>query len=421
MEAMDPPALTRRALLAAGAVVAADGVARPYDALARLTGSSTGPRSAGSSASQHFAGLPLVSSGLQAGPGQPPIIARRAWAQGGAPPRVAPEYGSVKLAFVHHTENPDGYSAAAVPAMLRSIYEFHRFGHGWNDIGYNFAVDRFGRIWEARAGGIDEPVVGAQAGGYNAYSTGIAILGTYSAQRISPAALAALEQLIAWKLSLHGAPCEGHVTVRVTAKGAVYSRFPAGAHVSLPRVAGHRDADSTDCPGDALYAQLTGTRHGAVRIAGTPCRLTLQTLIGAGGLPSGVIGSVHSLSDGTPVTAATVAIQQRAVAHRGESVSERTLAQALTDANGGFTVPFAFAPARKHAPGVALRAVCAGGPALPASVSDPLELPGSVSFAPPPPSSAPSPTTAPSPMPSPSPTPTSGSAPSEAAARARAR
>ena len=118
-----------------------------------------------------------MSSGLPAGPGQPPIVARRAWAQGGAHPKVAPEYGNVQLAFVHHTENPDGYSAAEVPSMLRSIYEFHRYGRGWNDIGYNFVIDRFGRIFEARAGGIDEPVVGAQAGGYNAYSTGIAILG----------------------------------------------------------------------------------------------------------------------------------------------------------------------------------------------------------------------------------------------------
>src|SRR6185312_15686420 len=196
------------------------------------------------------AGLPLVNSGLQAGPGQPPIIARRAWARAGEHPKVAPAYGAVQLAFVPHTENPDGYSAAEVPAMLRSIYEFHRYGRGWNDIGYNFVIDRFGRIFEARAGGIDEPVIGAQAGGYNAYSTGIAILGTYGAERISPAARTALERLLAWKLSLHGAPLEGRVTVRVTSDGAIYSRFPAHTPVSLPRVAGHRDADSTDCPGD---------------------------------------------------------------------------------------------------------------------------------------------------------------------------
>jgi hypothetical protein len=405
---VDSTGLTRRALLATGAALAADGFARPGGALARLAAST--PARAD--------GLPLVWAGLQAGPGQPPIIARSAWARGHSPPSVAPAYGRVQLAFVHHTENPDGYPAAAVPAMLRSIYEFHRFGRGWHDIGYNFAVDRFGRVWEARAGGIDEPVIGAQAGGYNAYSTGIAILGSYGAQRISAAALSALERLIAWKLSLHGAPCRGHVTVRVTADGAVYSRFPAGARVLLPRVAGHRDADSTDCPGDALYGQLTGARHGAARLAGSPCRLTLQTVIGAGGLPEGAIGGLRRL-DGTPVAGAAVAIQQRLVARRGQSVSERTLAQASTAADGSFSAPFAFAPAsaraRRHAAGVALRAVCAGGPGLPASVSDPLELAGSVSF-------APAPASSPTPVPSPTTTPSPpASLPSGAAARARAR
>ena len=71
------------------------------------------------------------------------------------------------MAFVHHTENPNGYCRGEVPAMLRAIYVFHRYVNGWNDIGYNFVVDLYGRIFEARAGGIDEPVVGAQAGGYN--------------------------------------------------------------------------------------------------------------------------------------------------------------------------------------------------------------------------------------------------------------
>ena len=66
----------------------------------------------------------------------------------------------------------------------------------------------------------------------------------------------ALERLLAWKLALHGAPAEGRVVVRVNPAGARYSRFPANAPVALPRVAGHRDADSTECPGNALYGEL---------------------------------------------------------------------------------------------------------------------------------------------------------------------
>ena len=71
------------------------------------------------------------------------------------------------MGIIHHTENPNGYSPDEVPAMLRAIYEFHVYGRGWFDIGYNFVVDRCGRIWEARQGGIDLPVLGAQAGDWH--------------------------------------------------------------------------------------------------------------------------------------------------------------------------------------------------------------------------------------------------------------
>ncbi len=386
---LDTGAITRRSLIVAMAAAGAGGVLRPRAALARLL------------ASERFAALaslPLVTSGLQAGPGQPPIIARRAWARGGAHPRVAPEYGTVKLAFVHHTENPDGYSAAEVPAMLRSIYAFHRYGRGWNDIGYNFVIDRFGRIFEARAGGIDEPVIGAQAGGYNAYSTGVALLGTYGSRRISPAALFALERLLAWKLSLHGAPLDGHVTVRVTSAGAVYSRYPAHTPVSLPRVAGHRDADSTDCPGDALYGELQALRRAAVRLAVAPARITLEAQGVEAAGEGQVLAGALQLLDGRPVVGAPVQIQLRSVARRGEVVAEHTVAQTLTGPDGRWSLPIVLAP--DSLAQTALRAVCLGGGGLPTSVSDPLSLPGSVSFtAPPAAGQAPAPSPAESPPP----------------------
>ena len=113
---------------------------------------------------------------------------------------------------------------------------FHRRVRGWHDIGYNFALDRFGRLFEARAGGIDEAVTGAHAGGYNGCSTGVAVLGTYSSRPISLAARARLEQLLSWKLSLHGVGVLGRVLVTVDPAGAAYSRYPAGSEVSLPRI-----------------------------------------------------------------------------------------------------------------------------------------------------------------------------------------
>jgi hypothetical protein len=36
--------------------------------------------------------------------------------------------------------------------MIRAIYAYHTLTLGWSDIGYNFIVDRFGRLFEGRWG-----------------------------------------------------------------------------------------------------------------------------------------------------------------------------------------------------------------------------------------------------------------------------
>jgi N-acetylmuramoyl-L-alanine amidase len=357
----------------------------------------------------HAAALPLAHPTLVAGAGQPPIIARRAWAWGSARPRVAPAYGAVRLAFVHHTENPNGYLRGEVPAMLRAIFAFHAYVNGWDDIGYNFAIDAFGRIFEARAGGIDEPVIGAQAGGYNYASTGIAILGSFERARISRAAHASLARLLAWKLSLHGVGARGHTVVKVNPAGAVWSKYRANALVPLPSIAGHRDADATDCPGDALYAQLPGIRARVHALAPRPTLATLALVVpapggevpatsGAGPAPNGetlslpaeapsapgalTFAGTVSLLDGVPVAGAVVSIQMRVVGRRGESVSERTLASVQSDADGAFTATLV--PPSTDAKAIALRALYLGGAVAGASAGAAVSAPVSIGASAPP-------------------------------------
>src|SRR4051794_25647194 len=120
-----------------------------------------------------------VDTGLEAGPGQPQIIARSSWATSSCRPRVQPIFGTVDVAFVHHTVSSNYYRASQSAGMVRAICLFHKYGNGWNDIGYNFVVDRFGQVFEGREGGVDETIVGAQAGGYNFNSTGVALLGNF--------------------------------------------------------------------------------------------------------------------------------------------------------------------------------------------------------------------------------------------------
>jgi hypothetical protein len=292
-------------------------------------------RLAPASSARAAASLPLAQPVLAAGGGQPPIVARSAWAGHDAPPAAGPFYGSVALAFVHHTDNPNGYAAADVPAMLLAIYDYHRYANGWNDIGYNFVIDAFGRIWEARAGGIDEPVIGAQAGGYNAVSTGVAILGTFMSAVPTAAAMSALQRLLAWKLALHGVPALGTVTVEVDPSAAFYTPFAPGQVVELPRIAGHRDGDLTDCPGDDLYAQLPALRTQVAAATGTTLQLTLQspTRTASPAAPVMLTGTLSELAGG-PVAAAPIEIQT--ITGLGRST---TITRTATDAGGHWTAP----------------------------------------------------------------------------------
>jgi hypothetical protein len=213
----------------------------------------------------HFVDVPsstrraLAARTRQATPGGPPAIQpRAAWGAEDCVPRDDPVFGDVQVAFVHHTVSANDYTAAEVPSIILSICRYHRNSNGWNDIGYNFLVDKFGTLWEGRAGGIDQAVVGAQAQGYNSHSTGIATIGTHSDVPETSAALNAIAQLIRWKLPLHGAPTQGQVTL--TSGGGSLNRYKSGTPVTLERISGHRDGDNTSCPGDALYAQLPDLR-----------------------------------------------------------------------------------------------------------------------------------------------------------------
>ncbi|HUE30709.1 MAG TPA: hypothetical protein VMR79_07530, partial [Verrucomicrobiae bacterium] len=212
-----------------------------------------------------------------------------------------------------------------------------------------------------------------------------AVLGSFQSVRISRAAHASLVRLLAWKLSLHGVRAHARATVKVNPAGAVWSKYPANAKVPLPTIAGHRDADSTDCPGDALYSELPGIRAAVGRLAPLPTRATLALSLPApAGQPAtppeavtpgtpgastppnappptagaiAVTGTL-ALSDGAPVAGAPVAIQVRRVSGRGETVTEQTLASVQTDASGAFTTTLPPQPAGTR---IALRALFLGG------------------------------------------------------------
>jgi N-acetylmuramoyl-L-alanine amidase len=186
---------------------------------------------------------------------KPRVVSRAGWGadlpSGGCPPRGPAEYGTVQAAVIHHTVNANDYTPEEAPSIVLGICRFHVYGNGWNDIGYNALVDRYGTLYEGRAGGLKRPVVGAQAQGFNSQTTSIASIGDHSTEAPTPQAQRSIIKFLAWKMGIdHATPATG--TVQLTSAGGSESRYPSGTVITVPRVLGHTALGLTACPGGAM-------------------------------------------------------------------------------------------------------------------------------------------------------------------------
>jgi hypothetical protein len=186
------------------------------------------------------------------------VISRSDWGADESYRTWEPEYTTPEKFVIHHSAGGDGGDDPA--ATIRGIYYWHAVVLGWGDIGYNYIVDPSGNVYEGRYGG--DGVIGAHAynsdtdTNYNVNSVGIMLLGCYeeddgacgTVHTMTPEMTAALEQLIA-------------------DKGATFNVDPSGTSdwygESLPNVLGHRDVDSTYCPGSIVHDQLESIRAAA--------------------------------------------------------------------------------------------------------------------------------------------------------------
>jgi hypothetical protein len=185
--------------------------------------------------------------------GSPSIVPRSGWGAEEEIVRAKPVYApQLKLAVVHHTAGTNAYSPAQAAAIVRGIEVYHVQGNGWNDIGYNFLVDRYGTVYEGRGGGITRNVVGAHAEGFNQGTVGVALIGNFSAARPTQAQQDALVKLLAWRLDVaHVDPLS---TVVYTSGGN--AKYRRGKLVTLRAISGHRDTGPSECPGSGAYALL---------------------------------------------------------------------------------------------------------------------------------------------------------------------
>jgi len=237
----------------------------PAGLRAELVDPGDGPRvpQSGPGSGEQPGGAAGQSAGAAAAPA-PVIVTRAQWGADESLVTGSPQYApAAKVVFTHHSAGGNDYDCAESPAVIRSILLYHVKTNGWNDIGYNFLVDKCGTIFEGRKGGVGKPVIGAHTYGYNTGSAGVAVLGDFTGVAPSVAAQKAVARVAAWKLGLHGSDPTGRATV---------------AGKSFNTISGHRDGVATACPGELLYGRLGAIRSHAKQWS-TPAKPPIVTSI----------------------------------------------------------------------------------------------------------------------------------------------
>jgi hypothetical protein len=166
-------------------------------------------------------------------------------------PTEEPEPEDVRFLLVHHTAGSTEHRAADVPAILRGIHAYHVEAKGWNDIAYNFLIDRHGGVWEGRFGSLHGPVRGDATGGNQGFSQLVCLLGDFTAEVPTEEAQRSLVLTLAWLAQQYRIDVRPGAEVEFVSRGS--NRWPEGTRVTTGPIAGHRDMSHTSCPGDAFY------------------------------------------------------------------------------------------------------------------------------------------------------------------------
>jgi hypothetical protein len=183
-----------------------------------------------------------------------------------------PEFFPVQTLTVHHTAgiNDDPDPAATV----RAIYFFHCITQGFGDVGYHLLVDEAGTVYEGRWSGTDAvPVFGPELGpdnrplmvnaghalGFNAGNIGVALLGDFTSQLPKRSARRSLTLVLGLLAAVE----------RLNPTGITdYVNPISGATATVNTIAGHRDWNPTECPGNTFYPQLPSLRRDVKRLLG---------------------------------------------------------------------------------------------------------------------------------------------------------
>ena len=261
------------------------------------------PQTSGADADAGIVATALSTAQAAGDPLRPAIITRAQWGADESMRTSAPVYtGSVKVGFVHHTASTSNYTPAQATAQVRAIYAYFTKGLHYSDIAYNFLVDRFGRLYEGRAGGMAKNVLGGHTAGFNQNTFAVSALGNFDTFKPGTTAAAAIAssiaKLMAWKLALNHRNPLGVATL-ISNSGAGTSRYAVGAPATVPVISGHRDIGSTACPGRYLEPFVPKIRTLARAYMGT--QLLMPALVPSV-TPYGASGGTLVTTTTTPVS-----------------------------------------------------------------------------------------------------------------------
>ncbi len=160
------------------------------------------------------------------------VMSRSAWTRHSPNYSLMRRMDPIRYITVHHDAQLCHLTnQQEVGHRLDAIRRYHRDVRGWGDIGYHYAVDRAGRVWETR------PIAwqGAHVKDHNEGNIGVMLLGNFDRQSPSSQQLAALDN---------------HLTT-------LMRRY----NVSLKDVTTHREWAATACPGSSLHQHMVKVRN----------------------------------------------------------------------------------------------------------------------------------------------------------------
>lgn len=151
---------------------------------------------------------------------------------------------------VHHTAgaNSTDYSQAHAFQVARDIQDLHMDTNGWIDTGQQLTNSRGGFVMEGRHQSLSvlqggtQHVMGANVADHNSEVIGIENEGLYTSVDVPQALWNSLVNLVAYIADQYG--------------------------IAPEQIKGHRDFNSTECPGDVLYGRLPELRSAVGSVLG---------------------------------------------------------------------------------------------------------------------------------------------------------